>query len=97
MLRKKFVSLLFIMVFAIPLMPVMQVGSFLYQNQFSEEIASHGLFLVTKGEAAEQEYPNAGLVHFSQLLPDLHNISSDEMLSSRQADDVTTPPPNSRM
>ncbi len=90
---KKLISLLLIMVFAIPLAPVMQVGGLLYQNQLSEENSAHSLSVAKQGDATEQENDHAVLLKFTWISSVPHKII-DETLLSRQKDDITTPPPN---
>jgi hypothetical protein len=97
MLKKRIISFFLVLVFAIPVLPVMQVGCFLYQNQFTEEISAHGFSMVKKGEAAEQDICHAQLQLSSKSTSPAEKISIDEKLSSRQADDITTPPPNATL
>jgi hypothetical protein len=97
MLKKRVISFFLVLVFAIPVLPVMQVGCFLYQNQFTEEISAHGFSIVKKGEAAEQDICHAQLQLCLRNISTADNISIDEKLFSRQADDITTPPPNATL
>jgi hypothetical protein len=94
MFKKKAISFFLILVFAIPVLQVMQVGYFLYQNQFTEEISGHGFSIVKKGEAAEQDLSHTLLLLSHRISSSTQKISLVEKLFSRQADDVTTPPPN---
>jgi len=97
MLKKRIISFFLILVFAIPVLPVMQVGCFLYQNQFTEEISAHGFSIVKKGEAAEQDMSYAQFQLSLRNTSHAERISTDEKLFSRQADDITTPPPNATL
>jgi hypothetical protein len=94
MLKKRIISFFLVLVFAIPVLPVIQVGSFLYQNQFSEELSGHGLSLIkkdadTKPDSHHFIFPESAVTRIATL-----PIGLDERFYSRQADDIMTPPPN---
>jgi hypothetical protein len=97
MLKKRITSLFLILVFTIPVLPVLQVGSFLYQNQFNEEISSHGFSIVKQGEAAENDISQASLLISHRISSSAEKMTINEKLLSRQADDVSTPPPNTTL
>jgi len=86
-----------ILVFTIPVLPVLQVGSFLYQNQFNEEISSHGFSIVKQGEEAENDISQASLLISHRISSSAEKMTINEKLLSRQADDVSTPPPNTTL
>jgi hypothetical protein len=84
-----------VMVFAIPLAPVVQVGNYLFQNQFSEEISVLDFFPVKQGDAAQQENISDIFLPLARHSTEPDKMYWDETLCSRQADDISTPPPNS--
>ena len=91
MKRKKIIAILLILVFSIPLTPVSQVGSLLSSNQLQEEIVH-----AAACKAIHTQDPD--LIHYFTPVSDLELNNSiiifDEAFTSRQADDIQTPPPN---
>jgi len=92
MLKKKLISLFLFLVFLVPVLPLTQVGSLLAQNQLTEEIISHGSEL-SKFNGTEHS------LIVTITAPDITcdrsgKNNSDESFTSRQADDIQTPPPN---
>lgn len=88
----------FILLFSFQLAPVQQVGSFLYNNQMTEEIP-HGQ------DDSGAKYSDDSLKHFFQTLSDqgdqdlafgclLTGMAVDIRIITRSFDDIQTPPPN---
>jgi hypothetical protein len=92
MLKKKLISLFLVLVFLIPVMPVMQVGSLLAQNQMTEEIVSHGTELGKFSGSDHSFIPGIDINESNEDRSGKHTL--DESFTSRQADDIQTPPPN---
>jgi hypothetical protein len=100
MILKRFTALFFILVFSLLFAPVMQVGSFLYQNQLTEEIP-HGS--CDGGNQASKNFdPSKNFEYYSENLFQYHPssclyctvLSHSERYTSRHSDDINTPPPN---
>lgn len=98
MLTRKCIVGFFILLFSFQLAPVQQVGSFLYNNQMTEEIP-HGQ------DDSGAKYADDSLKHFFQSLSDLgeHEQAFEGLLRgkavdikiiTRSFDDIQTPPPN---
>jgi hypothetical protein len=94
MLKKRVLSLFLILAFAIPVLPVLQIGRVLYQNQCTEEISSHGFSIVKQDDKADNDICPAFLYISLRVSSSAEKITINEKLLSRQADDVSTPPPN---
>jgi hypothetical protein len=94
MLKRKIIGFFLIMVFLIPVMPIMEVGFLLGQNQLTEEIAHHG----EADSKARLNDPDQHSFIFTVSQTSLFRSDeiweSDENIISRQADDIQTPPPN---
>jgi hypothetical protein len=94
MLKKKIIGFFLIMVFMIPVMPVMEVGFLLGQNQLTEEIAHHaGPDSKARLYETDQHSFIFNLYQTSLFSSD-EQWECDENIISRQADDIQTPPPN---
>jgi hypothetical protein len=93
MIKRKIIGLFLILVFTIPVLPVLQVGELLGSNMLTEEIShSH---TDTPVKLSEKEIHSI----FSFLSVDNgvrceQKVEMDERFISRQVDDVQTPPPN---
>ena len=88
---KKFIAIILMLVFCIPLVPVSQVGGLLSSNQLQEEISHPAM-------GKEIHSGTSDLIHYAVQFSTNINIPlqmpADERFTSRQADDVQTPPPN---
>ena len=88
---KKIIAIILILVFSVPLVPVSQVGSLLSSNQLQEEIVHASV-----GKAIQSQEPDH--IHYFAPVTDLQSnfspVITDEAFTSRQADDIQTPPPN---
>src|SRR4030095_5607555 len=100
MLKTKIIGVLLVLIFSFQLVPVLQVGLFLYQGQLTEELP-HNCDSGSKSGNSNSDSPKNFIPSVDQLLlaithslPNLSYTSSDEAYSSRHADDVQTPPPN---
>lgn len=95
MIKKKLIGLFLILVFLVPVLPVIQVGAMLSQGQMTEERADQSSDTVSKFNETE---PNSHLPGSSKsdVASALYmKRENDEHFLSRQADDIQTPPPNS--
>jgi hypothetical protein len=100
MLKKRIIGALLVLVFSIQLVPVLQVGSLLYQNQWTEEMP-HGSDAGAPTGKKSADPSNQFISLFDHILPFiLHSLTNlafsccEEAYSSRHADDIQTPPPN---
>jgi hypothetical protein len=94
MLKKRIISIVLVMVFAIPIIPVIQVGGLLYQNQLTEEMSGHSISIVKQGGETEHFTQQINLPFSVLVLVSAAPIIIDEKFMSRHADDIQTPPPN---
>jgi hypothetical protein len=101
MLKRRIIGTVLLLIFSFQLAPVLQVGSFLYQGQLTEELPHHSDSGSHSGGSNSDSAKNLIPSSVDQLLPgilhSLPNLSytlSEEAYSSRHADDVQTPPPN---
>lgn len=85
---QKRIAIILMLVFSIPLAPVSQVGDLLSSNQLQEEIMHGNCKEIHKAEPELYLYPPSS----QTLHPE--PLFSHESLYTRQADDITTPPPN---
>ena len=98
MLYKKILGCFFILLFSFQLVPVQNVGSFLYSNQMTEEIP-HGSDDAPVKKMAD---PCKQLHSFNPDFGDnvaltgdpITAKATDENIISRALDDIQTPPPN---
>lgn len=88
---KKIIGLLLVLVFLVPVLPVVQVGTMLSQNQLTEELP-HASPDQVKYRASEQMSCN--LLPANSTQEDEACPNRKESFRSRQADDIFTPPPN---
>lgn len=89
--HKKIIGLLLVLVFMIPVLPVVQVGTMLSQNQLTEELP-HASPDQVKYRASEQM--NCILLPANNTRENEACPNTKETFRSRQADDIFTPPPN---
>jgi len=97
MLKKRVISVFFLMLFSFQLLPLRQVGSLLYSNQLMEEI-SHGS---ETGNAKFGDTSKNIDYFFTENSISLLSLAASLLLSplddnfkSRSSDDIQTPPPN---
>jgi hypothetical protein len=88
---KRVIAIVLILVFSIPLIPVSQVGFLLSTNQMTEEIVHESVAHPIQADSSDLIHD---FVASSQVVVNDHKISTDEDFTTRQADDVQTPPPN---
>jgi hypothetical protein len=100
MLKERIIGIVLVLIFSFQLAPILQVGSFLYQGQLTEELPHHSDSGMSSGKLSADSNKNF-VPSVDQLLPGLlsnllclSQACSVEAYSSRQADDVQTPPPN---
>ena len=91
MTGKKIIAIILILVFSVPLVPVSQVGSLLSSNQLQEEIVHAS---VSKAIQSQEPDLIQKFVPISDLELNYSLMIADEAFTSRQADDIQTPPPN---
>jgi hypothetical protein len=88
---KKIIAIVLMLVFCIPLVPVSQVGDLLSSNQLQEEINHPAM-------GKEIHSASSDLIHYAvQFSANINvplQLPADERFTSRQADDIQTPPPN---
>jgi hypothetical protein len=88
---KKIIAIILMLVFCIPLMPISQVGSLLSSNQLQEEINHPAAGKEIHAGSSDMIHQVVQLsAHI--ILP--MQLPADERFTSRQADDIQTPPPN---
>jgi hypothetical protein len=98
---KKILGSFFLMLFSFQLVPVQEVGFFLYNNQMTEEIP-HGQ------DESCVKYPDDSFKQLLQYSPDQGNNMDypisfltgkavDDNVTTRSSDDIQTPPPNSNI
>jgi hypothetical protein len=93
MIGKKTISLFLLLVFLVPVLPVVQVGALISQEQMNEELPHHGTDAIHQPETiASIEFPPVSAI----LSAALNKRAHDEHVCSRQADDIQTPPPNGK-
>jgi hypothetical protein len=98
MKSKKLISLLFVLVLSIQVLPLQQIAKWLSSGQLTEEIA-HGINSVKAKSTNDEVHPpfefhayGAGI--HSLFTADLSNHLLAEDLYVRHADDILSPPPN---
>ncbi|HET9057091.1 MAG TPA: hypothetical protein VFN30_09630 [Chitinophagaceae bacterium] len=97
--RKKVISILLLVVFSAQILPVLQIGKMLYQNQLTEEIP-YSNNSVPAPNAFEEEVHKAywhemevfGLKLQSQIIT--NHIHETENIFTQYFAEVQTPPPN---
>jgi hypothetical protein len=94
---KKIISIFFILVFLIPLLPVKEVGQLIAGATMTEEIPDTGSAKSTNGKADTKWLINADGYNFNLLSSGSQSlyIHFSETLPFLFASDVQTPPPNS--
>lgn len=95
MMKRRLIGLFLMLVFLVPVMPVVQVGTMLSQGQMTEERADQTSDPVSKFNETDT---HGYLIGFSKsdVVSSLYiKRENDEHFLSRQADDIQTPPPNS--
>jgi hypothetical protein len=98
--RNKAIVAFLILLFSFQFMPIKQVGSFLYCNQLTEELphaGDNGSNTANFTDGASKYIDHADALH--HLVMPNQDISLkldfvDEEFISRNADDISTPPPN---
>jgi hypothetical protein len=99
MFSKRIIGLFFILLFSFQLAPALQIGSFLYSNQMTEEIPHNT-------DDSGMKFQDNSLKHFYNTLSDHGNNelttgffligkAVDVKVITRSSDDIQTPPPNS--
>ncbi len=89
--RKTLIAVFLMLIFSIPLLPIAQVGSLLSSNQLQEEIVHSPLGKEVVNQDNDLIHQ---LVQFSDITVQPLERCFSEHIHSRQADDITTPPPN---
>ena len=98
MIKKKIIGVFLILLFSFQLVPVLQVGSFLYQGQMTEELphsdtGTGGKMLSGDCKQLLSGHEYDGLEE--AILSIDHSFSLlAEAFNTRHADDIQTPPPN---
>jgi hypothetical protein len=94
---KKIISIFFILVFLIPLLPVKEVGQLIAGATMTEEIPDTGSAKSTNGKVDTKWLINADGCNFDLLSRGSQSlyIHFSETLPFLFASDVQTPPPNS--
>jgi flagellar basal body-associated protein FliL len=97
---KKAISILFILVLSLQLLPLKQMVSWLISNQVTEEIQHGGDGTKKTAGGIDEVHKWLGADHQLSInllskKPGLAVRHDDEALCARLADDIPTPPPNS--
>jgi hypothetical protein len=99
-MQKRVLTLFLIMVMAIQMLPVMEIGKALYNSQFTEEIA-HSISLdtdeVDKPDFQKTEYlPTKTFTNpVISLLASTEHMHYAVTIPHNPANDINVPPPNS--
>ncbi len=94
MLRKRIIGFFLLLVFMIPVLPLSEVGALLGSDLLTEEIShanADGPIKLTEKEIHSSIF-SLSIVHDGFILE--KKRETDERFTSRQVDDIQTPPPN---
>jgi hypothetical protein len=100
MMIKKFISILLILVFSIPLLPAVQVGALLHPDQVTEEVPNAGADAPVKCSPLNEEihkcFQHSLSLSFEQnhSIRSAHYILLSEMIPAFHSADIFAPPPN---
>lgn len=100
MLRRKIIAVFLVLVFSIPLIPTVQVGTLLYQNQMNEEIPHGSADAPIKCNPLNEEVHKCFYHSLSFSIEQnttVHSaiyIHSSERIPAFHVADIFVPPPN---
>jgi hypothetical protein len=99
MMRKKFISLVLLLIFCTQILPIAQIGRMLYQNQLTEELPhstnttpAPNSFIEEIHKAYWHEMQECGLLTLTQIIT--HHLHETEKICTLFIAEVQTPPPN---
>lgn len=95
MYKRRLIGVFLLLVFLVPVLPVMKVGAMLSQGQMTEELADQTSDTVSKFNETESNGHVTGNSKSDVASALYMKRENDEHFLSRQADDIQTPPPNS--